>query len=188
MTTPNAEPTSSAKDFTGQVCLVTGAARGIGYAISQELIALGAKVALVDIEGAAEAAARLGKNAESWTVDVRRRSQVRQCVHDVVEHFGRLDVLVNNAGTAARITLETMDDETWERDIATNLKGTYLFTQAAIYPYMRDQSYGRIVNVSSISGIMGDHSHQARAAAAPDRPMPLRRAGSLHSPNGWPRT
>jgi 3-oxoacyl-[acyl-carrier protein] reductase len=155
VTHASAASIASTNDLTGQVCLVTGGARGIGYAIAQELVSRGAQVAVVDISGAAEAAALLGEDAESWTVDVRLRSQVRQCVHDVVEHFGHLDVLVNNAGTAARVNLETMDDETWERDIATNLKGTYLFTQAAIYPFMRDQSYGRIVNVSSISGIMG---------------------------------
>lgn len=141
--------------LSGQVCLVTGGARGIGYAIAQELISQGAKVTVVDITGADAAAAALGQDSAAWTADVRDRTQVTRCVAGVVERFGRLDVLVNNAGTAARIDLEAMDDDTWDQDIATNLKGTYLFTQAAIYPHMRDQGYGRIINISSISGIMG---------------------------------
>lgn len=152
---PETTATSPTSDLSGQVCLVTGGARGIGYAIAEELIAQGAKVAVVDIGGADEAVAALGHNAAAWTTDVRDRAQVTSCVTGVVERFGRLDVVVNNAGTAARVDLETMDDESWDRDIATNLKGTYLFTQAAIYPYMREQGYGRIINISSISGIMG---------------------------------
>lgn len=142
-------------DLAGQVCLVTGGARGIGLSIVRELVHCGAKVALVDIAGATEAAAEFDGAAAAWSVDVRSRDQVRTCVNEVIERFGRLDVIVNNAGTAARTDLETMDDETWDRDVATNLKGTYLFTQAGIYPFMRDQGYGRIVNISSISGIMG---------------------------------
>lgn len=143
------------KDLEGNICIVTGAARGIGFSIAQELLGCGSRVMVVDIAGAEEAADALGDNAQGWTLDVRDRSQVQHCVDSVVERFGRLDVVVNNAGTAARIDLEAMDDETWDRDIATNLKGTYLFTQAAVYPYMRDQGYGRIINISSISGIMG---------------------------------
>lgn len=151
---------STTDDLTGKVCLVTGGARGIGLAIAEELLSRGASIAVTDIDGAQNAAATLKTQIPSgevtaWTVDVRNRSQVRECVDGVAERFGRLDVVVNNAGTAARVDLETMDDETWERDIATNLKGTYLVTQAAIYPYMRDQGYGRIINISSISGIMG---------------------------------
>ncbi|WP_120003424.1 SDR family NAD(P)-dependent oxidoreductase [Nesterenkonia muleiensis] len=153
--TEGAAPVPTSSDLTGQVCLVTGGARGIGYGIAQELISQGAQVAVVDIGGADDVAARLGDNAAAWTADVRDRAQVTRCVAGVVERFGRLDVLVNNAGTAARIDLEAMDDDTWDRDIATNLKGTYLFTQAAIYPHMRNQGYGRIINISSISGIMG---------------------------------
>lgn len=146
---------SSSAEFDGQVCLVTGGARGIGLAIVHDLVQRGAKVAIVDLDGAFEVAEQFDGSVAAWSADVRNRDQVRDCVHEVVEHFGRLDVLVNNAGTAARVGLEEMDDETFERDIATNLKGTYLFTQAAVYPFMKAQGYGRIINVSSISGIMG---------------------------------
>ncbi|GAA2034850.1 glucose 1-dehydrogenase [Yaniella flava] len=143
------------EEFTSQICLVTGGAQGIGLAVVRDLVHRGAKVAIIDIVDATEIAAQFDGDVAAWSVDVRDRDQVRDCVKEVVQHFGRLDVVVNNAGTAARIDLEDMDNETWDRDIATNLKGTYLFTQAAIYPFMRDQGYGRIINVSSISGIMG---------------------------------
>lgn len=145
----------------GQVSIVTGAARGIGYAAALELAQQGSHVVIVDIiDGtesaeAIERAAGNGIRAVAKTADVRSREQVDAVVRETVAEFGRLDVVVNNAGTVGRIDLESMDDDTWERDLSTNLRGAYLFTQAAIYPHMRDAGYGRIVNVSSISGIMG---------------------------------
>jgi 3-oxoacyl-[acyl-carrier protein] reductase len=149
------------KDLEGRVSLVTGAARGIGRAIALTLAERGSHVMLVDVFDGAEAvdeiSAAVGGQVRiaSAIVDVRDRGQVRACVAEVVDTFGSLDILVNNAGTCGRVALDEMDDETWERDIETNLRGTFLFTQAAIYPYMKDQSFGRIINISSISGIMG---------------------------------
>ncbi|CAO1649624.1 SDR family oxidoreductase [Salinibacterium sp. NG22] len=149
------------KDLEGRVSLVTGAARGIGRAIARTLAERGSHVMVVDVIDGAEAVEEISAAADgrvrvaSSIVDVRDRTQVRACVADVVETFGSLDILVNNAGTCGRVDLEMMDDETWERDIETNLRGTFLFTQAAIYPHMKEQSFGRIINISSISGIMG---------------------------------
>lgn len=148
------------QDLRGSSALVTGAGRGIGLAIARRLAQEGANVCIVDVVDASEeaqsikAAGALG-NITSAVADVREREQVSKCVAAAVEEFGALDILVNNAGTCGRIDLETMDDETWDRDIGTNLRGTFLFTQAAIYPHMKSQGYGRIVNISSISGIMG---------------------------------
>lgn len=145
-------------ELAGQVCLVTGGARGIGLAIARELCSRGADVAIADVldpDAAMRTLQEQGIRAAGWQADVRDRGQVRHCVDGVVERFGRIDVLVNNAGTCGRIDLEHMDDATWERDIATNLTGTFLFTQAAIYPHMKAQGSGRIVNISSVSGIMG---------------------------------
>lgn len=149
------------KDLEGRVSLVTGAARGIGRAIALALAQRGSAVMLVDVFDAADAVEEISAAVDgqvrvvSSIVDVRDREQVRACVAEVVDTFGSLDILVNNAGTCGRVSLEAMDDETWERDIETNLRGTFLFTQAAIYPHMKDQSFGRIINISSISGIMG---------------------------------
>jgi 3-oxoacyl-[acyl-carrier protein] reductase len=149
------------KDLEGRVSIVTGAARGIGRAVALELAERGSDVMLVDVIDGEEAVQEIvdatggAVRVASTVVDVRDRSQVQACVADVVERFGSIDIVVNNAGTCGRIDLESMDDETWERDIETNLRGTFLFTQAAIYPHMKRQREGRIINVSSISGIMG---------------------------------
>lgn len=145
--------------LAGKSAIVTGGARGIGYAIALRLAEQGADVCIVDVIDSAEAARdiveRTGRKVMSAAVDVRSRTEVSACVQSVVDAFGTIDVVVNNAGTCGRIDLEAMDDETWTRDIETNLRGTFLFTQAAIYPHMKSQGDGRIINISSISGIMG---------------------------------
>ncbi|MCC3300635.1 SDR family NAD(P)-dependent oxidoreductase [Arthrobacter sp. zg-Y895] len=145
--------------LAGKSAIVTGGARGIGHAIALRLAEQGADVCIVDVIDATEAARniteRTGRKVMSVAVDVRNREEVSACVQSVVDAFGAVDIVVNNAGTCGRIDLEAMDDETWTRDIETNLRGTFLFTQAAIYPHMKSQGDGRIINISSISGIMG---------------------------------
>ena len=115
---------------------------------------------IVDVDDATEqvksiVASGVSGRVISAVADVRNREQVSGCVFQAVQEFGSLEILVNNAGTCGRVDLEGTDDETWERDITTNLRGTFLFTQAAIYPHMKSNQYGRIINISSISGIMG---------------------------------
>lgn len=145
--------------LAGKSAIVTGGARGIGHAIALRLAEQGADVCIVDVIDSTEAARiiteRTGRKVVSAAVDVRNREEVSACVQSVVDAFGAVDIVVNNAGTCGRIDLEAMDDETWTRDIETNLRGTFLFTQAAIYPHMKNQGDGRIINISSISGIMG---------------------------------
>ncbi|MBF4458901.1 MULTISPECIES: SDR family NAD(P)-dependent oxidoreductase [unclassified Pseudoclavibacter] len=160
---------NSRSELTGRVALVTGGARGIGREIARSLAGRGAHVVVVDVIDGAEAVADIqsampGSSVDAVVVDVRDRAQVRACVDDIVERHGSLDVVVNNAGTCGRLDLEVMDDDTWERDLATNLRGTFLFTQAAIYPHMKERGWGRIVNVSSISGIMGGPPAQGEGA------------------------
>lgn len=150
-------------ELLGQAALVTGGARGIGFEVARSLARQGANICLVDVIDGAEAVEQLQEEFPTikimaLAVDVRERAQVQDALKRTADEFGRIDIVVNNAGTCARVSLEEIDVETWERDIQTNLRGTFLMTQAAIYPYMRDQGYGRIVNVSSISGIMGGPS------------------------------
>lgn len=149
-------------DLTGAVALVTGAARGIGAAICEQLAARGAHVVAVDVADPTDTVAALraaypDSTVEGLSVDVRERPQVEGAVAQVLERFGRLDVLVNNAGTASRSGLPGLTDEEWFRDIDTNLRGTFLFCQSA-QPAMQAQGSGRMINISSISGIMGGPS------------------------------
>ncbi|MGO3148304.1 MAG: SDR family NAD(P)-dependent oxidoreductase [Leucobacter sp.] len=149
------------QDFTGKVSVVTGAAGGIGQAIALELASRGSDVLIIDVIDGADTVAAIAEKtggavrARSAIVDIRSRDAVRDCLDELVAEWGSLDVLVNNAGTAGRLTLEEMTDEIWDRDIETNLKGTFNLTQAAVYPHMKNAGGGAIVNVSSISGIIG---------------------------------
>lgn len=151
MTTP-----STHRPLEGQVALVTGAAQGIGQAIAVDLARLGATVVCVDLQASTQTLSLLGEGAHrAVELDVRDLDGIRHTVESTVRELGRLDILVNNAGTASRHGLDGFSDDDWSRDIDTNLRGTFAFCRAAIHPFMLDQGYGRIVNISSISGIMG---------------------------------
>lgn len=156
--------------LTGHPAIVTGAARGIGLAIARALAAQGSDVALVDVDGSTEAETQLRAEFPQqrflgYTVDVRNGDAVTACVDDVVERFGSLHVLVNNAGTAARAGLDTITADEWTRDVATNLGGTFHFCRAAIYPHMAAAGLGSIINISSISGINGGAVSAGQAGA-----------------------
>lgn len=148
------------KELKGKAALITGSAGGIGLGCAKALAKRGANIALVDIidtDSAKKEIEKLYPNVKVITinVDVREREQVENAVKLTVETFGSINILVNNAGTASRLSLEEMTDEMWMRDIDTNLRGTFLFTKAAIYPYMKEQKEGKIINISSVSGING---------------------------------
>lgn len=143
-------------DFlSGRVALVTGAAGGIGGAVSDALSQHGAQVVAVDISGSAAGA--LVPLTESGRLDVTRRAEVVQCVDDVISRYSRLDILVNVAGVVSLGTAEHLDEAEWDRVIDVNLKGTFLCCQAAI-PHMRRQGFGRIVNMGSVVGKNGGNA------------------------------
>ena len=96
-----------------------------------------------------------GKEHLECLGDIRDPDFVRAVVNRTVEKFQEIHILVNNAGTCSRLDLEDMTLEMWDRDLDTNLKATFLFTQAVVFPHMKDAAYGRIINISSISGING---------------------------------
>ena len=146
--------------FQEQVAVITGAARGIGRAIALAFVGEGAKVALVDInsellERLREEIVHQGGQALALPCDISKSSDVKEMVNQVLNTFGRIDVLVNNAGIIRRGTIETVTEEDWDRVIAINLKGTFNCCKAVVEP-MKRQGGGKIVNVSSISGKMGD--------------------------------
>jgi NAD(P)-dependent dehydrogenase (short-subunit alcohol dehydrogenase family) len=138
----------------GQVALVTGGASGLGAAIAAGLGQAGARVVIADLDlaGAEAYAALLTDLAErpvALPVDVTRRDSVETLVAAVVERFGRIDVLVQSAGTAARHPAETFPEEAWDRVVAVNLKGAFLVAQAVGREMLRQRA-GAIVNIASI--------------------------------------
>lgn len=141
----------------GRNALVTGGARGIGQATALVLAREGANVAVPDIISTQETVEKiegLGRRALGIKADISNSSNVKKMVEDAIRAFGHIDILVNNAGVVHRDGLLETSEATWNRVIDIILKGTFLCIQA-IYPYMRERGYGKIVNVSSISGIIG---------------------------------
>ena len=141
----------------GKTALVTGASRGIGRAIAVELAREGAKVAInyttsdAKAKEVAEEIVNLGGTGILCKADVANPKEVRAMVSAVADEFKHLDILVNNAGITRDCLLPRMTDEQWDRVIQTNLNGCFYCTSAVI-PIMTAQSYGRIVNVSSLNG------------------------------------
>jgi 3-oxoacyl-[acyl-carrier protein] reductase len=143
-----------------RVAIITGAARGIGKAIALTSVREGAKVALVDVdkEGLNILKNEIMKNrGEVITIscDITDSADVREMVRQTHKIFGRIDILVNNAGIIRRGTIETVTEEDWDRVIEVNLKGTFNCCKSVV-GIMKEQGYGKIVNVSSIAGKMGD--------------------------------
>jgi 3-oxoacyl-[acyl-carrier protein] reductase len=155
-------------DLSGQTAIVTGASQGIGRAIAIRLGSSGANVACIarSAEKLAEtvnAITEAGGTAEAFECSVTDAESVQKTVDAVVEKWGRLEILVNNAGITRDTLLLRMSDDEWNAVIDTNLRGTFLFTRAAARPMMQKR-YGRIINISSVSGLVGN-AGQANYAA-----------------------
>jgi len=141
-----------------KTALVTGAARGIGLAIASRLAADGARVALLDLDGAAAdaAAKKVGGGAIALAADVTKASEVDAAVGRVVDAWGRLDILVNNAGITGRsFPIWELSDEDWRRVIDADLTSVFLCCRAAV-KVMLGQGSGRIINIASIAGKEGN--------------------------------
>jgi 3-oxoacyl-[acyl-carrier protein] reductase len=143
-----------------RVAVVTGSAKGIGKAIALAFIGEGARVALIDVDQAALEILRreietAGGEAIPIPCDVSKSPEVNNGVRRIVDAYGGIDILVNNAGIIRRGTIETVTEEDWDRVIEVNLKGTFNCCKAVV-EIMRQQGYGKIVNISSIAGKMGD--------------------------------
>jgi 3-oxoacyl-[acyl-carrier protein] reductase len=158
-------------DLTNKVAIVTGSARGIGKAIALRLAEAGADIVVNDIAAAAEtleATANeiraLNHKALAVTADVSSAADVNRMVETAVTAMGRVDILVNNAGVTRDQLIMRMTDEEWDTVLNIDLKSAFLCTRAVLRPMMK-QRWGRIINIASVVGIMGNAS-QANYAAA----------------------
>jgi 3-oxoacyl-[acyl-carrier protein] reductase len=156
--------------FVDQVAVVTGAGRGIGKAVALRLAKEGARIAVVSrTEANAQSAATeinalKPDSAIAYAVDVTNGESVAELCSRIVKEFGKVNVLVNNAGiTRDRISMR-MSSEDWDIVLDTNLKGAFHFVQGLQRPMMK-QSYGRIVNISSVSGLIGQAGQVNYAAS-----------------------
>jgi 3-oxoacyl-[acyl-carrier protein] reductase len=157
-------------ELEGRVAIVTGGTRGIGRAIALDLAANGADVALnyrksVDLAAElAEAIRDMGRRALVIQADVSSFDDAQAMVQQVLEEFGRLDILINNAGMNWDGVVWKMTEEQWDRVIEVDLKGTFNYTRAAT-PIFRDQRAGKIVNITSINGLRGKFGQTNYSAA-----------------------
>jgi len=150
---------SAAKASTGQVAIVTGASRGIGLAIAEELARLGSRVVLLarhsqELEKAVERIRRQGAGATALACDVQSSTQVQATFAKILAQFGRVDVLVNNAGVGTFGSVQEIADADWDAVINTNLRGAFYCSKAVI-PQMLRQRSGHIINIASLAGKNG---------------------------------
>jgi len=167
----------------GKVALVTGGSRGLGRADALALARAGADVAITDIllesdksdsaekygilaqamksrgvvftEQTAAEIEKMGRRSAAYKMDVTDRKQVNEVIAAVKKQFGQINILVNNAAALDHVaTIENQSDELWDRDLDINLTGAYNCSKA-VWPYMKDQQWGRIVNMASVAGTMG---------------------------------
>jgi len=157
--------------FAGKSALITGGARNVGLAVARKLAMGGASVAIIDIcndlatipyhlssgsdmEAALESLSAIGGDTLGILCDVRKEKQVTSAVQQVVETFGKIDYLVNNAGVMSLIPIEEMSEEAWDEVLDVCLKGTFLCCKKVV-PHMVGQQSGKIVNISSLAGQRG---------------------------------
>jgi 3-oxoacyl-[acyl-carrier protein] reductase len=156
-----------------QVAIVTGAGQGLGLAIAQEFLEEGKKVVLLDVN---EELLRQVQSSEIFkefdpshmmflTADVADVKAVRQCVEKILANWGQIDILVNNAGVRKETSIEDITPEEWNQILSVNLGGTFFFSQAVLQP-MKEQKWGRIINISSFGGQAGPLTSGAHYCAS----------------------
>ena len=163
-------------DFKGQYVVITGASSGLGRDMALAFAEEGANVAILarrkeKLDALAKEIEALGVKAIAVACDVADDESVRNAVDDIKKEFPRIDILVNNAGVAVRGTIDTITDEEWDRSFDVNVKGI-VHTGRYIVPMMKENSYGRIINIASVNALISDkndpflrHSYNASKAS-----------------------
>lgn len=156
--------------FEGKTAIVTGAGAGLGRCMAMELAREGADVAIWDVHTDAAREARLeiekmGRRALSLSVDVADGDAVETSVDRVITAWGRIDILINNAGICQKQAIEAISEAQWDRIMAVNLKGTFLCCRS-VMPIMKRQRFGRIINMGSVAGKVGGIAAGAHYAAS----------------------
>lgn len=145
-------------DFNNQIAIVTGSANGIGAAVVKELVIRGVKPVLVDMYKHNELIAELDLKKDQYLEfngDIRDEQFVINIVKETMEKYSQIHILVNNAGVGSRVSLLETTEEIWDLNMNTNMKATFFFTKHVIAESMLPNRYGRIINISSVSGING---------------------------------
>lgn len=153
----------------GKVAMVTGSSKGLGETAAMALAKVGADVAVcgrnrTDIDRVVDRLKATGSRAAGFALEVTSSETVQQGVDAILDHFGRVDILLNNAGTNYRVPVLEYPEEEWDRVIDTNLKGYYLVAKAVV-PQMIEHGYGKVINMSSILGRIGIVNQLAYASA-----------------------
>ncbi len=156
-------------ELKGKIAMVTGGTRGLGEVSALALAKAGADIAVCgrsasDLKRVSAAICGLGRNAVGFHIDVTDKTKVSKAVAQILDYFGRIDVLVNNAGVNYRVPVLEFPEEEWDRIISTNLKG-YFLTAQAVAPQMIANGYGKIINMSSIFGNLVQPNQVAYASA-----------------------
>jgi 3-oxoacyl-[acyl-carrier protein] reductase len=151
-------------DYAGRTVIVTGAARGIGLAIAQRFAASQASVVMVDLDGDELEAEATAIGATPVVADVTSTADVTRLVERAVDATGRVDVVVNNAGVLRDKMLWKLEDADWDVVMAVHAGGTFRLTRACV-PHFREQRYGRVINVTSYTGLHGNVGQAAYATA-----------------------
>jgi len=153
-------------DLTGKVAIVTGASSGLGADAAKAYAEYGADVALIArrkdrIESLAAEIQATGRKALAVQCDVTDEKNVEKAISEIVDYFGKIDILLNNAGIAIRGSVDQLTSEDWDKGMDVNVKGIFLVSKYVV-PHMRKQKYGKIVNIASVNAIIADKGALAR--------------------------
>jgi NAD(P)-dependent dehydrogenase (short-subunit alcohol dehydrogenase family) len=156
-------------DLSGKVAMVTGSTRGLGETAAKALAKAGADVAICgrnrdDLDRVSSAIKELGRDSAGFFLDVTSKKSVLEGIDGIMNHFGKVDILINNAGVNHRVPALEFPEEAWDLIINTNLKGYFLVAQAVV-PQMLERGYGKVINISSIMGTVALPNQLAYASS-----------------------